>query len=86
MHQLSTAQSSSIVSAPAQFDQTTLANAGASTMLVGGATRPPPDGKETHASRGSVLRRLFSSKDRQLRRMRQLGARRTYRCEYEEVL
>eukprot|EP00959_Pyramimonas_sp_CCMP1952_P283671 5929824-Pyramimonas_sp.AAC.1 len=44
IHQLSTAQPSSVASAPTQFDQETLANAGASTMLVGGAIRPPPDG------------------------------------------
>eukprot|EP00959_Pyramimonas_sp_CCMP1952_P094659 1980110-Pyramimonas_sp.AAC.1 len=44
IHQLSTAQSSSIASAPTQFDQATVANAGASTRLVGGAIRPPPDG------------------------------------------
>eukprot|EP00959_Pyramimonas_sp_CCMP1952_P333382 6980883-Pyramimonas_sp.AAC.1 len=45
LHQLSTAQLSGIVFVPAQFDQTTLANAGASTLLVGGATHPPPEQK-----------------------------------------
>eukprot|EP00959_Pyramimonas_sp_CCMP1952_P284766 5953411-Pyramimonas_sp.AAC.1 len=44
MHQLSTARSAGIVPAPTQFDQTTLTNAGASTLLVGGATHPPPGG------------------------------------------
>eukprot|EP00959_Pyramimonas_sp_CCMP1952_P241174 5040495-Pyramimonas_sp.AAC.1 len=42
MRQLPTAQSSGIVSIPAQSDQTTLADAGTSTMLVGGAMHPPP--------------------------------------------
>eukprot|EP00959_Pyramimonas_sp_CCMP1952_P096710 2021552-Pyramimonas_sp.AAC.1 len=46
MHQLSTAQSSGIVSAPTQFDPMTSASVGASTMLVGGAMHPPPEGKE----------------------------------------
>eukprot|EP00959_Pyramimonas_sp_CCMP1952_P378517 7929339-Pyramimonas_sp.AAC.1 len=69
IHQLSTAQSSGIVSVPTQFDQTTLANAGASTMLVGGAIPLPPDEKRKHTPRGSILCRLFSSKDGQLRRM-----------------
>eukprot|EP00959_Pyramimonas_sp_CCMP1952_P356284 7461458-Pyramimonas_sp.AAC.1 len=45
MHQLSTAQSTGMIPVPTQFDQTTLANAGASTLLVGGATHPPPEQK-----------------------------------------